>query len=268
GITSSAITPSQADLSVELLPDGSRRIPSVSVAAHTFVADLAAGDAASRVGAKQVARKSRWITATLFAISLVAALILGIAAAKRRHAAQRNLEPVAGAATPNAAEVESLLPPHDDEAALRQTADLYLAGGGKEVAVGLPLCIRLANFYLRQHRLDEADKLFTKLDNHHEIHSYHTVGHLGKAIVLAFRDKPKESNAVFRETPNWIWLRETPHAKGGLKRKADPELAKVARNPAFLYWLAQAVRYNRKNGVPDNEVPTPLLNLFEHKPKA
>ena len=160
------------------------------------------------------------------------------------------------------------LPHDDDEQALRRAAEIYVAAGpGKDVSVGMSLCLKLAILYLDQHRLDEADKLFIRLDNIDKVQAYHIFGRLGRGIVLALRDQAADSNKLFREVAYWLPYREANVPKGQ-PRRPDPEIMKVAQNPAFLYWLAQAVRYNHINGVPDDQVPGPFLRLLNIRPRS
>jgi serine/threonine-protein kinase len=204
-------------------------------------------------------RRRQWVVA-LFVLSLVLAVVAGAAAARARRPA--TLTALHGSSG-EAADPES--PPLDDEPALRHTAELYLAAGpGRDVSVGMSLCMKLAILYLEQHRLDEAEKLFTRLDGIDTVPAYHTMGRIGRGIVLALRDQAPESNQLFRDATRGFPGRDQVAPKA-LPKRPDPEVVRVWQNPAFLYWLAQAVRYNHVNGVRDDQVPPPLHRLLDLK---
>jgi serine/threonine-protein kinase len=223
--------------------------------------DPSLATAAPPADAARPPARRKWLVRGAFALSLVIAALVGIGLARARRPATPLAAPGGEGADPDAA-------PLDKEPALRLTAEIYLAAGpGKDVSVGMSLCLRLATMYLDQHRLDEADKLFTRLDNIKEVRAYHAFGRLGRAVVLALRDKAEESNKLFREIALAPFVRDGVGPKGE-PRRPDPELAKVWQNPSFLFWLAQAVRYNHINGVPDGQVPPPLRRLLDVKPKA
>jgi serine/threonine-protein kinase len=202
-------------------------------------------------------RRRVWVAA-LFALSVVLAAVVGVAVARARRPA--TLTAVRGTSGETA---DPETQPLDDEPALRHTAELYLAAGpGKDVSVGMSLCLKLAVLYLEQHRLDEAEKLFTRLDNIEKVPAYHTVGRMGRGIVLALRDQAQESNQLFREATHWFPGRDLFVLKD-VRKRPDPELLKVWQNPSFLYWLARALRYNHINGVNDDQVPQPLHRLLD-----
>jgi serine/threonine-protein kinase len=214
-------------------------------------------------GAMPVARWPRWLLAAMVAITLGVAALAGAVIARIRQPAA---VPATRVATGDPADVDQL--PLDDEPALRRTAEIYItAGPGKDVSVGMSLCSKLAVLYLDQHRLDEADKLFTHLEGNDRVTAYRTLGRLGRAIVLALQSRAADSNRLFREVAYSLPHRETVLPKGA-PRRPDPELVKIWQNASFLYWLAQAVRYNHINGVPDEEVPPPLRRLLDLKPHA
>jgi serine/threonine-protein kinase len=205
-------------------------------------------------------RRGHWWIVCLFVGSLVAAVYGGSVLARVRHS---SVDATSHATSSDAMEAEGA--PLDDEPALRRTAEIYLtAGSSKDVSVGISLCVKLAILYLEQHRLDEADKLFTRLDNFEKVQSYHILGRLGRGIVLALENQPVESNKLFREIAYFVPHRETAPAKNAPKRP-DAEMVKVYQNPAFLYWLARAVRYNHINGLPDDQLPIGFNRLLEIK---
>ncbi len=66
-----------------------------------------------------------------------------------------------------------------------------------EAAAGLKHALKLGLFYLNEKRYDDAAKFFTELEQLKKVRSYTAVGHLGTAMVLAFKDQAIESNALF-----------------------------------------------------------------------
>jgi tRNA A-37 threonylcarbamoyl transferase component Bud32 len=242
--------------SVDVEPVLTEGSSSALVPASGLEETLAAEAAPERTGTP------RWLTVGLFGASVVMAAIGGVILARVRHASATI---TSRASSAEVTDVDAA--PLDDEPALRRAAEIYVAAGpGKDVSVGMSLCLRLAILYLDQHRLEEAEKLFSRLDNIDKVQSYHIFGRVGRGIVLALQDQAKESNALFREVAYWLPHREGNVPKGG-PRRPDPELVKVYQNSAFLYWLARAVRYNHINGVPDDQVPTGFHRLLDLKPK-
>jgi serine/threonine-protein kinase len=70
--------------------------------------------------------------------------------------------------------------------------------------------VDLGVHYLKARRLDDADKVFIALEGQQEVKSkyYNRIGHLGRALVLAFRDQYKESNEQI------LKVRDTPPSPG------------------------------------------------------
>jgi eukaryotic-like serine/threonine-protein kinase len=193
----------------------------------------------------------------LMGASLAAALILGAAAGWMRRTIPT--PPVVPPASATAAE-EDLLAVNDEDA-LRKLTDKYLqpANTGGNVSVGMKLCLDLSVLYLEQHRLDDAEKLFDRLAKVADAPSYHTLGRLGAAIVLALRDKAEESNKAFREVvTNDPFLAEVGK-RAKENKPADPEFRKMWTNASFRFWLAKAINANLRNGIPTNAVPAPVL---------
>jgi serine/threonine-protein kinase len=67
----------------------------------------------------------------------------------------------------------------------------------EEMLEGLPFQIDLGLLYLKSRRLDEAETFFNGLDQQQQRNLYQLLGKLGRAMVLAFKDKPDESNKLF-----------------------------------------------------------------------
>jgi serine/threonine-protein kinase len=144
--------------------------------------------------------------------------------------------------------------PQRREQALREAAEQYLdpATATKNIATGYGLCCDLAVFYLENHRLDDADRLFGRLETFKNP-QYHSLGLLGQAIILALRDKAPESNALFTQLAKELnGPRQIP-----LKRLDEP------RNAPLRYWITRAQYYNAQNGIAESEVPSFFKPLRE-----
>jgi serine/threonine-protein kinase len=79
-----------------------------------------------------------------------------------------------------------------------------------QLIAGLNPRVELGLFYLDQSRLDDAGRYFQELiDNPYKVPAYRTLGELGQGIVLAQRDRPKESYRLFeaaRSRPQFFSL--------------------------------------------------------------
>lgn len=237
------------------------------VARTSFAADPAPASSPSLPAAPAATtgampKPSRWVWGIVaFALSLVAAVALGGAAAwVRRQAVEA--PPTPAAASADAGDVDDDLPLNDEE--LRKVVDKYLRSpNAADVSVGMGLCLDLGTRYLDQHRLDDAEKLFEKLDGMQNVRPYQLLGRLGRGIVLALRDQADESNRLFRDAFT------EPLFKDIQKRWQDgkllgPDVGKMWTNPKFRFWLAQAASYNTRNGT---EVPPALKWLSEPHPR-
>jgi tRNA A-37 threonylcarbamoyl transferase component Bud32 len=200
----------------------------------------------------------------LIGASVVAALAVGVALGWMRRSVAA--PPAVSAVNTTGAE-EDVVPVNDEEA-LRKLADKYLqpANAGRDVSIGMGLCLNLSVLYLEQHRLDDADKLFDRLSKVPDVRPYRTLGRLGGAIVLALRDKAQESNKAFREiiSTDPLLADVFKHAKEGKaehtkENKVEPEFRTMWMNGSFRYWLARAVNFNLRNGVPEKDVPAAAL---------
>jgi serine/threonine protein kinase len=115
-----------------------------------------------------------------------------------------------------------------------------------DIAVGVRYSIELSVHYLKDRNLAEADKLFDELDRADRPAPYRSLGKFGKAVCLAFRDQPDESNRIF------VQLVET-EAKFA-ETKTDKKLA-IARNNQFVWRsnpelrevMAEALQFNFVN---------------------
>lgn len=67
-----------------------------------------------------------------------------------------------------------------------------------QVATGVNACTDLGFFYIKHNRLDDADAFFKDLSKpERKVPAYALLGRIGHAMVLAFRDRPEESNEEF-----------------------------------------------------------------------
>jgi serine/threonine-protein kinase len=207
-------------------------------------------------------RRIAWLVALALSVALAAAAG-GAAAWLRRPTAETPPAPTAPGADATATD-EDLLPVNDEEA-LRKLAEKHLhpANVGADVSVGLGLCLELGMLYLDQHRLDDAEKLFERLDAMDKVRQYQLLGRLGRGIVLALHDRPTDSNQVFVDVfgaSKFVKPKDLP-------MPTDPDIRKIWTNPQFRFWLAQAVQYNVRNGLPEAQVPKPLQQMAQ-LPKA
>jgi serine/threonine-protein kinase len=221
--------------------------------------------AAPSTGAMPTAPRPWRRPAPWFVLSVLLAVLAGAAFAWQRRQAADPLRRAASRPPADASEVEALAPALRREKALREAAEEYLSSPGsvKNVAVGYGLCLDLGLLYLGADRLDDADRLFTRLDKIHNPQMYHLLGRLGRGIVLALRDQAAESNRRFSE------VLELPRYKNQLVRRVENRAqtpdAQMWLNPQWRYWMYKALYYNARNGVPDDKVPAVLQKLLPVK---
>jgi hypothetical protein len=108
--------------------------------------------------------------------------------------------------SPKAVEGSTITPSQSQEKFLLEAVERYRDAKPDDteaVEIGIRHCVELGLFYLSQHRLDDADRFFEDLMQHpNGVKAYKTLGRIGHAIVLAFQDKPEESNKIFLEILN------------------------------------------------------------------
>jgi hypothetical protein len=167
------------------------------------------------------------------------------------------------------------LQPSKRENALRTLVEEALSppAGKAPEAAAFANCMELGLLYLDGDRLDEAEKLFTRLEAVPQPPALPLLGQLGKGITLALRNQAKESNALFCK----VFARDDGRLIGSSskpkKAVLPPGLAtliKVHTAPVkpFLdhergrHWLGQARKYNFDNGLPESQVPRYLLVTF------
>jgi serine/threonine-protein kinase len=110
--------------------------------------------------------------------------------------------------------------------------------------------IELAQLYLEQRRLEEADKLFAKLAAS-KVNPYKVLGRLGHGLVLAYENHPSESNRVIAES--LVDFRSAPL---------------LANNPTLKYEIARALAFNKANATPTEPMPPDLeRHILPERPK-
>jgi serine/threonine-protein kinase len=128
---------------------------------------------------------------------------------------------------------------------MRREADRYLASG--DVKLGMPHFVELSLFYLDRWRLDDAEKLFTKLEAAgSKTRGFGALGRLGRAIVLALREEPIESNRIFMEL---------------FGDKAEQERNTrllLVENPKLRLWVASALDHNAALATKEKPFPKEL----------
>jgi serine/threonine-protein kinase len=120
-------------------------------------------------------------------------------------------------------------------------------------------CLDLGLLYLDQGRWDEADRFFQRLDALNQFPKFHAFGRVGRAIVLALKSQPAESNKLFKDVPAFFLPRGKKLLSENLKHP-EADLRRMWQMPRFLFWLSQAAHYNLLNG-PESDLPTWLLEF-------
>jgi serine/threonine-protein kinase len=238
-----------ADISVELVPEsaGTSTLSGVTAAPPRR-------------------RRAAW----LFVASVLLAALGGAGYAwHRRPADPAPTNTAPPAVSPGDAEVDRILP-QKREQTLRDRAEDWLNPEKfvKNPAAGFGNCLDLALFYLENDRLDDAEKLFVRLDGfRQQSPAYHALGHLGRAITLALRNRAPESNKLFTEVTKWQHISRVLEAWLDDRRMSAPKQDPIQMwlDPALRYWVVRALLYNEKNGVPDRDVPEALLKLKQKK---
>jgi serine/threonine protein kinase len=178
----------------------------------------------------------------VFAVSLLVAGTLGIAIAWVQHrlAFPSHSEIVPATEEHSANKLES------KEQALRTLLESSLdtrPGNFPEVQKGIQLGMDLGMIYLEQDRLDDARALFVRLEQHRVV-AFQVLGHLGRSIVLALQNGPKESNELFK--------------KADLKMRGKPPRwfeNKIRADAQWRFWITKAIHYNVQNGLDRHEIP-------------
>jgi eukaryotic-like serine/threonine-protein kinase len=274
----------RTEVSVELVPLPGGSLPEVTIGAGSASGSALTPSSTSRVALQNQplpARRPAWVWG-IAALTVPVALGGGLALASWLHSGS-NLwtasvtKPNAGNAVlpQDAQEVDAIVfadSPLKREKALREAIELYLnpASGIKDPQGCLLLSINLSVFYFEQDRLDDAEKFFARLEGTQERRCT-TLGRFGRAMVLALRSQPAESNKVFQEVFSTKPFNELPARPGvgspGRPRANEPEFV-IWYKPEFRFWIAQALYYNEKNGLAKKEWPERLRDFRDTLPKT
>lgn len=214
----------------------------------------------------------RWLIGGVAGSLVLAGLIgAGLAWVERRRDAA---PPAPESARPaDGAVVEAILQPNKREQALGTLVEEAISppAGKSPDATAFASCMELGLLYLDGDRLDEAEKLFTRLEAVQQPPGLPMLGHLGKGIVLALRNKAKESNALVVKVlggENGRFVGPGGKGKKGTFLPNFPQFIKSLPVAPFLshergrHWLGEARQFNHKNGVPESQVPRYLLITF------
>jgi serine/threonine-protein kinase len=202
-----------------------------------------------------------WLIAAVAALTIMMAVGSGAALALVRWVWVEQLWAVSAPADQplDSPDLEAVVSAQKREQKLRDAAEEYLnpQSAARNPQAGFGLCMDLGLFYLEQNKLDDADKWFTRLDNMRRVDSYHVLGHVGRAIVLALRNQSKDSNDLFKE----VFRRPEMGPRPGIRR-LEPHV-QMFQNPQMRYWLAEAIYYNQKGGVSRSEMPQGLVRFAD-----
>jgi serine/threonine-protein kinase len=113
----------------------------------------------------------------------------------------------------------------------------------ERIAWGLKYATELGLLYLDAWRLDEAEQLFKDLDQAGRLGAYRILGQLGQAVVLAFRDRPAESNQLFQKV-NQSVMKGRPDK---LEKEKSWYAHLVRVNRQFRRTIARALDHNYDN---------------------
>jgi hypothetical protein len=272
----------RTDVSVELVPLPSGILPAGEAGTASSSGTTLAAPSSGRVALRSGLLPSHrpiWLWGVAL-LTVLAALGSGLALAAWFHFGNRlwtadatKPRPANAVLPQDAKEVDAIVfadSPLKREKALREAIDLYLnpASGIKDPQACLLLCTNLAVYYFEQDRLDDAEKFFARLDGTQE-RRFTTLARFGRAIVLALRSQPAESNKTFQEVFSTKPFSELPRpgvVSPGRPRPNEPEFA-IWYKPEFRFWIAQALYYNEKNGLPKKEWPDRLRDFRDTLPK-
>jgi serine/threonine-protein kinase len=239
-------------------------IPASASGSATSVPPTGSAPGATTVAAPlTAARVQGWLRrAALVAGTLLLAGGLGVTCG---WLGRRTGGPVHPAAVP--LPDEEVIEVRKKEETLAAAVDLHLrelSRPGANVQAGLDLSRELGLFYLQHGQLEEAERLFdrlAKLESGTGYTLYRALGNVGRGIVLALQNRPKDSNDIFRS------LGRPAAAKG---KPMDPwRWAPALRGDQELrYWLLRAVDYNRRNGISPSDMPLWLQHLLPARPSA
>ena len=167
------------------------------------------------------------------------------------------------------------------ERELQKDVDKFLESEDQSVAevhAGVKHFLDLGLLYLKEKKFDDADKLFKKLsDPQRPNETYHRLGRLGHAIVLAFKDEYTASNNEFKLIMADF---EKIEARGGARpfpkpnapskrdptRQVDLEYRLLWKdNPKVREIVAKALNQNWANS--KDEFPASKLDVYRFPPR-
>jgi serine/threonine-protein kinase len=138
----------------------------------------------------------------------------------------------------------AVLPPNPDAAREKELVEKIRQSvnptENKQVREALDARVELGLLYLNRRALPEADAFFKGLTQPPTRDSFRVLGQLGQAMVLAFQDRPTESNKLFTET-----LRD--HVFRDRKRPGD-ETYLLFGYPELWEMIDRALDHNARNG--------------------
>jgi serine/threonine-protein kinase len=187
-------------------------------------------------------QRTRWLPWAM-AGSMLLALAGGAALAWWQHAS-RNFLPPPGPPAAAEKDPDKIFSAQNREQRLLAEVEEHLYFKTEPVdkmrqALGAYLDLGL--FYLEQWRLDDAERLFGRVGDPRHPPPYVFLGRLGQAMVLAFRDKPDESNRLFKE----LLVEKKPDAK---KPAGQTEFVLLQRlNSQLRPMVARALDHNAAN---------------------
>lgn len=214
-------------------------------------------------------RQRNWLPIAVGASLVLAVLVGAVLALARRPSKKAIAEDDKPGVTPSAdvKQVDALLSKREQERSLVGLVEPYLTPptttNAAELLEGVSLSIKLAVFYLDEHKLDEAKTFFSKLEGITRVPAYNLLGKTGRAIVLGLQSKARESNGLFRDIAGVTPFRDLKGKrleKMAMKKSVGPEQVQW-RNARFQFWIAEALHYNQRNGIDDADVPAAFLRI-------
>jgi eukaryotic-like serine/threonine-protein kinase len=175
-----------------------------------------------------------WLAASSVVVALGLGLAYGWWRSQDLAAAHHDSQPVQSAGDTGTADT----PPKTGNGVSKEEQRLLDAVKQHERDGAPKYRVELGLFYVKSGKLDEAENVFKAIEDSAEKRQFNiAVGKTGKAIVLAFRDQPKESNDLL--------LPFAKQAKGG---KGLTQFHPFwLYNPLLSEWVARALDRNFVN---------------------